>query len=306
MSRLLPALAFVLGLGVLIGAVTSSRSRLEAASATLTERAGPVYLPQTKFLKPMSLGYKNAFADLLWFRAISYFGAHYRSDRTYPWLAHICERVTDLDPRAEYVYQFAGLILPWEAGQVDAGIALLEKGVAALPDSIELSYYLGFSYFFFKGDNRRAMRHLEHAAALPGTHPEIARLLAVISSDTLGPDDALRFLAELEQTIDSQAARDIVREKMREVALANALEEIDNAGDAYREKTGQSPTSVEQLVGTGMLARIPVDPFGGHLEIDPESGKARSSTGKRPSRLHMSRFRERALAGKTGDELLTP
>ena len=116
------------------------------------DREELVYLPPARFLKLVSLGYQHALADVLWFRTTGYFGRHYRSDRIYPWLAYMCNVVTDLDPAAQHVYRFAGLILPWEADGVDDGIALLEKGSRNLPDAWELSYMLGFSYYFFKDD----------------------------------------------------------------------------------------------------------------------------------------------------------
>ncbi len=304
MQRVAQLSLFTAMLLALSAGVVTFRTRLDWIESAPREESGPIYLPQAKYLRPMSLGYHNALADLLWFRAISYFGAHYRSDRTYPWLGHICELVTDLDPRAEHVYRFCGLILPWEAGKVDEGIALLEKGAKALPESLQISYFLGFTYFFFKGDNHRAPVHLRHAAALPGSHPGIARLVAVLGAETLGPEESMRFLAELEQSVDSPSVRQVVRENVKEMALANILSRLDAAVAAYRERTGGIPASVEALVRAGDLDGVPPDPFGGHFEIDQQTGSVRSSSGKTPSRLHTSRFRERALAGKSGDELL--
>src|ERR1035437_4303199 len=97
-----------------------------------------IYLPPTRFLRAVSLGYEHALADLLWFRTINYFGQHVQMDRMYPWLAHMCDVVTELDPRAEHVYHFGGVMLPWEADRVDDGIALLEKGIRNMPESWRL------------------------------------------------------------------------------------------------------------------------------------------------------------------------
>ena len=85
----------------------------------------------------MALGWRNALADVLWFRTISYFGAHYRSDHTYPWLASMCDLVTDLDPRAEHVYRFAGVILPWEAEPGRRRHRAAAEGPAAVPRRLD-------------------------------------------------------------------------------------------------------------------------------------------------------------------------
>jgi hypothetical protein len=126
------ALGFVLALSGCIAVSATARARL-IPPPHAAHGQQPIYLPKAEYLRPMSLGFANVMADVLWFRTISYFGGHYRSDRVYPWLAHMCDLVTDLDPRAEHVYRFAGVILPWEAGETDQGIRLLEKGIRHFP-----------------------------------------------------------------------------------------------------------------------------------------------------------------------------
>jgi hypothetical protein len=42
---------------------------------------------------------------------------------------------------------------------------------------------------------------------------------------------------------------------------------------------------------------VPADPFGGEYVLDPQSGAARSTSGRTPSKLHTSKIRERALQG---------
>jgi tetratricopeptide (TPR) repeat protein len=258
-----------------------------------------VYLPQARYLKLMSLGYNNVLADVLWFRTISYFGTHYRSDRTYPWLAHMCELVTDLDPRAQHVYRFAATILPWEAGQADAGIRLLRKGVEALPDSWLLHYWLGFSYYFFQNDFESATKYLRIAARLPDAHPKVSKLAALLAAQHYGPEVTMQFLAEIRDSAYSEEVRQIVTENMRELRLASHLEQLDKAIAAYRERHRAPPPTVAALVDDGWITQIPHDPFGGTYEIDPASGKARSSTGRTPSRLHQSKLRQKHLRGES-------
>lgn len=290
--------ALGVALGALAAVVGITGTRLDRAAATAARADEPVYLPRAKYLRPMSLGWQNVLADILWFRTISYFGEHYRSDRTYPWLAEMCDLVTDLDPRAEHVYRFAGFILPWEANQADAGIRLLEKGARQFPDSWQLQYFLGFQSYFFKDDYPKALAHLRHAAQLPGVHPSVAQLIAVLAAEQYGPETTLEFLAELERNVDSPDLRAVVRDNIQEAQLAGDLQRLEAAVDVYRERTGSTPLSVEALVDAGLVERMPTDPFGGTFVIDPLSGAVRSSTGRTPSRLHQSKVRERALRGE--------
>jgi len=168
-------------LGGLAAVVAVTGAHLDRAATAAARVDEPVYLPRAEYLRPISLGWQNVLADILWFRTISYFGEHYRSDRTYAWLAQMCDLVTDLDPRAEHVYRFAGLILPWEANDVDEGIRLLEKGVRNLPESWLLHYYLGMTHYFFRNDADAAAEYLSTAARLPGAPPLVTRVAALMS-----------------------------------------------------------------------------------------------------------------------------
>jgi len=283
----------VLGVLVAVGGRQLDRTAPAAVAGDT-----PVYLPKAEYLAPMSLGWRNVLADVIWFRTISYFGQHYRSDRTYPWLAAMCDLVTDLDPRALHVYRFAGVILPWEADQVDAGIRLLEKGVRQFPDSWLLRYHLGFLQFFFKNEPEKAVEQLRAAVALPGAHPAIARLAAVLARQQYGPETTLAFLDELQQDVDSDDVRGIVVEQMREARLAADLTQLQAAVDAYHQRVGLLPLSLQNLVSEGLIAVVPQEPFDGHYVID-ERGRVRSSSGRVPSELHTSKYRRQALRGES-------
>jgi hypothetical protein len=290
--------AVVAALGGLAMVVIMTGTRLDRA-ATATRNEEPVYLPRAEYLRPMSLGWQNALADVLWFRTISYFGEHYRNDRTYPWLAAMCDLVTDLDPRAEHVYRFCGTVLPWEADQVDAGIRMLDKGARQLPDSWMLPYYQGFLEYFFKDDREQALAHLRRAAALPGAHPEVAHLAALLATEQYGPETTLAFLSELERNADSADLRSMIRESMQDAQAAANLQQLNRAAATYAERTGHPPLLAQELVDTGLLTTLPTDPFGGTYVVDPLTGSARSSTGREPTRLHESLMRQKARHGES-------
>lgn len=296
-------LAMVAALGGLAMIVFLTGTRLDRAATAAARSDEPVYLPRAEYLRPMSLGWQNALADVLWFRTISYFGEHYRNDRTYPWLAAMCDLVTDLDPRAEHVYRFCGTVLPWEADQADAGIRMLDKGMRQLPDSWTLPYYLGFLEYFFKDDREQALAHLRRAAALPGAHPEVAHLAALLATEQYGPQTTLAFLSELERNADSADLRSMIRDSMQDAQAAADLQQLNRAVATYVERTGHPPLRAQDLVDSGLLAALPADPFGGMYVIDPLTGTARSSTGREPSRLHDSPMRQKLRRGESVRDL---
>jgi hypothetical protein len=292
--RLAP-LAFLAVMAVLVLIIAWTDRGLERHLRATDDQVELVYLPPTRFLQAVSLGYRHALADILWFRTISYFGRHYRSDRIYPWLAYMCEVVTDLDPQAQHVYRFGGLLLPWEAGRVDEGIALLQKGTRNMPGSWELSYMLGFSYYFFQDDLAAATKELQRAAVLPHAPLFVTRLAAVIDAAHQGPERAIEFLSELERRGTNGEIHGAIRERIRELLLARDIDTLEAAVGTFRGTFERLPLDLEDLVSTGVLTAIPPEPFGGRYVLDPSTGHVHSSTGRKPARLGSSKMRQSFL-----------
>jgi hypothetical protein len=292
--------ALIVTAAVVLLALTAtwSASVLERQWSTTKADEELIYFPSTRFLSAVSLGYEHALADVLWFRAISYFGRHYQTDRVYPWMAHMCDVVTDLDPRAEYVYRFGGVILPWEANRIDDGIALLEKGARNMPTAWRLHYMLGFSYYLFKDDLGAAGRALRAATLLPDTPEFVSRLAALIYAAHEGPSSALDFLVELERNETNAEMRGAIQQTIRDLSLTRDIDSLDTAVGQFQARWGRPPGDLTELVSTGMLHAIPAEPFGGRYFLDRASGHVVSSSGHKPSRLGSSTAREAFLRSR--------
>jgi hypothetical protein len=255
-----------------------------------------IYLPPTRFLRTVALGYENALANVLWFRTISYFGLHYRSDRVYTWLAAMCDAVTDLDPLAEHVYRFGGVILPWEADRIDDGITLLEKGTRNIPDSWQLHFILGFSHYFFRNDLAAASRVLRTATHFQAASPFVSQLAASVEAAHRGPGSAIDFLTELAgRGSDKGEMYGVIRQRIRELSLARDIQALEAAVRTFEARSERRPRDLTELVSTGILTAVPVEPFGGHYVLDPSSGQVASSLGHKPWRLRSSKIREAFL-----------
>jgi len=290
--------AVLLCVGILAATVRYADAVLEARPPAADEGQF-VYVPDPRFLRIASLGYTSAVADILWFRTISYFGAHYRSDRLYPWLAKMCDVVTDLDPRAQYVYRFAGVILPWEAKRPDDGIALLDKGIKNFPDYWLFYYLQGTNLYFFKDDLKRAATYLGRAAELPGADPYAVRLAAAMYQQGFDPATAESFLRELANSTPDPTMRKVVEVRLKELKIAHDFDALETAVRRYRTQTGELPPNLQALVQAGMLSAIPPEPFGGRYTIDATTGAIKTNSGHLPLRLRESRARKEYQKGNT-------
>lgn len=147
-----------------------------------------LYFPSGVFVKQASLGYETAAADAAWLRAIQYYGEHRITDQRYHRIGHIMSVVTDLDPRFESPYVFGAFVLAQELRRVDDGLALLEKGRRANPESWRLAFETGFLHYVCRHDYAAAASCFTQAARLPG-HPDYVERFAAFASQRAGNRD---------------------------------------------------------------------------------------------------------------------
>jgi hypothetical protein len=188
-----------------------------------------LYLPKSGQIKLAALGFDEVAADYYWLRTIGYFGGHYMADKRYPWLAHILQLVTDLDPRFSIVYYFGGIVLAMEARQVDESNALLAKGMRNIPSNWKFPFFLGFNHFFFKGDFLTASGYIEKAVLLPGRPDYLPRLAATLKARAGNVGDAIVFLETTLQSVEDENVRRALQEKiddLRAGRLTDGLETV--------------------------------------------------------------------------------
>lgn len=187
------------------------------------ERAWPrrafeqqLYIPSGRHLKAFALGFPDLAADLLWIRAIGYFGGHALTDREYPWLHNILDQVTNLDPAFRFPYLFGGITLAIEESTAEQSIVLLRKGMTQYPGDWRFPFYIGFNAFYHQQDPERAAAYMRYAASLPGGPEYLPRLAASLTAESGRAEAAIRFLTTL-----AEGARD-------ESARANILQKIED------------------------------------------------------------------------------
>jgi hypothetical protein len=190
---------------------------LQALSERSFERRWPrrryeelLYLPSGRHLEVMALGFRSFYADVLWVKAIGYFGGHTLTDRQYPWFYHILDQTTTLDPQFRYPYVFGGIALAVAADRAEESVQILRKGMLHYPGDWHFPFYIGFDYFYFLRDPERAAVYMRYAASLAGSPAYLPRLAASLTAESGRADAAILFLEQMaEGSRDESVRRDI-------------------------------------------------------------------------------------------------
>jgi tetratricopeptide (TPR) repeat protein len=201
-------------------AITTLRSLIPANRPLLashTARREVLYLPNGTSLKVITFGYKNAFANLLWFKTVDYFGKHYASDRNYQWLAHMCDLVTTLTPNTPYVYQFCSNMLSWEANAPEQSLKILSKAVDAFPNDWRFRYFRGVTNLFFLKEPEKAREDFVAAATMPGAHTIVKRLAAKTLAQQQDPQTAIEFLENMIRQEQDLSVRKALEQRRDEI-----------------------------------------------------------------------------------------
>jgi tetratricopeptide (TPR) repeat protein len=182
MSR--TAQRWLLGLLVLGCALVVRQSRLHAARHYLQTQTYEdiYYLPPPWALELISLGHRQATADLIWLRALIYYGDELTHRGGVRHVYSYGEAMLSLDPDFKKVYHWVATTALYRPGSITArdserAIEYLERGVRRFPDDCELAWDLGAHYTYelppLLDDNakkeaarERGLPHLEVASRL--------------------------------------------------------------------------------------------------------------------------------------------
>ncbi|MCP4644655.1 MAG: hypothetical protein GY851_29700, partial [bacterium] len=234
-----------------------------------------LYLPNEKLLIHFTGGMGSVVADLLWLQCIQYTSKHFRGDRKFTWLNHMCGTITRLDPYFGDVYRYGGVFLAALEADDDASIDLLRAGIPQAPKRWELPYEMAVVYLL----NRRDQ---------PGSHEMAARCLAMAVATGTAPEALAGFARDLQrrhnledveramwiemaENAEDKIMRDMAAHKLTELTLRDNCKALNQAVALFKERQRRSPSSLEELVSGGILASpIPADPLGGRYILDSD------------------------------------
>lgn len=189
-----------------------------------------LFIPSPALARAVSLGYRNAVADLLWFKTIAYFGSHIEGDRNVSRLDTLCSSIMALNPHAQHVAVFCAQMLAWELNQPERAHHFLTIAIHNQPNDWMLYYLRGFFSLHFSKNTRAAADDLGKAASYPDCHPVVKRLAAKHIAALEGPQSAIAFIDILIDTETDTQTRKTLQKRRQE------LKEKLQDDDAAREK----------------------------------------------------------------------
>ena len=110
-----------------------------------------IYLPNSDYVKLITLGYDNFSADFLWLRVIQAYAALFSQPEKVEPLFHYFDAMTDLDPHFLAPYSFLPMALGEGAGMDRETLALLDKGIENNPHTYKIAFEAAF-YSYWQMD----------------------------------------------------------------------------------------------------------------------------------------------------------
>lgn len=266
---------------VLAGAVTTA-SVLAEQLRPMGERSEEMgYLPKGEHLKVAVLGYRHITADLIWMKAVQYFGDMKQTTKGFKWAYHATDVVTDLDPDFVLAYQAGGTILGVWSGLMDESIALLQKGMRNRPNDWRFPFLIGYDYFYELCDAANGAKYFQLAATLPGAPPYLPKLAARLAAESGDPEAAIEFLVRFSKQVGDRRVKEALDVRIRELVIERDVRIIDEAVWRFKSQEGRMPLTLDELVERKLLESVPKEPFGGRYLLSPSGGAASSELKER-------------------------
>ncbi len=230
------------------------------------------YFPKTSFIKNITFGYNNLLADFFWIRSVQYIGQHMISDNQYPYLYHILDITTSLDPRFINAYNFGSFFLAIYANDEKEGIELAEKGIKHNPENWRPAFELGFVYYM-KHDYENAYKYFSLANTLPGMLDEYKTFAPFALGKFASPEQGIQMWEAMAKMSDNAFIRSAARHNIEVLTQKQYVDVLNQAVQEFKKRFHKFPSDLSELVKRGIISQLPEPIDGKPYEYDPFTGK---------------------------------
>lgn len=251
------------------------------------------YAPSPAAAPFVALGYREVAADLLWIRALGYFGG---DDETANGVRSLIDAIVALDPHVWRAYSWGAIAVNNARGGDDNAAALwavdlLEKGMQEFPESWELPITAGqILVLDVKSDDPaqvaawrdRGLLLLERGVRMPGAPAGLATLIAHMRTELGQHERAVADLREMILLAKDERAKQKLIDKLASLESGSADEiraELDRERrrfeDRWLAERPELPPTLYLLVGPRPVPHTPAelaidrDLFGAEPDAEP-------------------------------------
>ena len=288
-KRFIRLLCGVLVAGGLLGLVPV-QERIDGEKGIYGPVSDVIYMPSGKLLRRLSLGNEGLLAAIYWTRAVQYFGRRtLTKEARYGLLAPLLRITTELDPHLLIAYRFGAIFLtekpPQGAGQPQAALELIRRGIVNNPAYWRLWQDLGFIYYWNLKDYRRAAQAFLIGSRQPGALFFMKAMAAKILAQGGDPRTSYDIWMELYEHAENDQLRSNAEMHLTAIRAAMAMKQLDEILARFEHATGHKARSFDDLVAAGWLRGIPVDSTGVPYQIGADGKTALGPRSKVPMHL---------------------
>ena len=253
--------------------------QVDEARADFPPEADVLYVPPPQQLRWMSLGYREALADLIWIRALIFTGEHL-GHTNIDFVERYVAAMNGLAPRFHRAYLW-GAITAIYGGQgkvtrdmVERSLRIYRRGLEEFPESHELLYSAGMLLISQVGSTegysqaekaahaREGAEMIRKAAAF-GADPLVRRYAATIVSEYATEALAIQFLESQLAAAEEDEHRWLLRKKLSELVGEERVDALESVRAEFFEDLARRrpyvPESLHAVIRSEVLATAAAD-----------------------------------------------
>ena len=259
-----------------------SQKAIDASVGQFRSTEEVLYLPSGKVIKTLSLGHSGLLADVYWMRAVQYYGEkRLKNEKCFDLLDPLIGIATTLDPQLIHAYRFGAIFLseqmPIGAEQPEKAVSLLKLGIERNPNEWQLYRDLGFVYYWYLQDYKKAAEAFLEGSKNPNSAPWMKTFAAELLAKG-GSRESARFLwQQFYDTADNEQMKRNARENLIRLQALDQIDILQEFISKVEAKFGRPVQSIDELVKLGLFRQHPLDPKGFTYVYDPQTRRVQLS-----------------------------
>lgn len=164
-------LSLLLFASLLGGSALLQRDRIATWLKTPSIYRDSLYIPDSRYVRAVAMGYDMSVSDFLWLRMIQAYAGGWSKKENAEMMEQYFDVVTDLDPHFFDVYSFTIMAVGEDGKRPDLAMRVVRKGMVENPGDYRVPLE-GASYASLNMSDTRLAKFYTHMALLDPKHPD--------------------------------------------------------------------------------------------------------------------------------------